>query len=98
MSSDNSELSAYGIKVATRAKNEIDSWRPFVEALREEDRLVFREMMNSVSASYAEAIEHSERGYDTESLLMSIVLNQQKTISWLSSLLRKIQDGQRTSS
>jgi hypothetical protein len=81
----------------SRAKNEIDSWRPYVDALREEDRLVFREMINSVSSSYAEAIERSERGYDTESLLMSIVMSQQKTIIWLSNILRKIQDERRTS-
>jgi hypothetical protein len=100
MSSDSSEKnkSNYGIRLsASRAKDEIDSWRPYVEALREEDRLVFREMINSVSASYAEAIERAERGYDTESLLMSIILNQQKTITWLSGLVRKIQDQAGTS-
>ena len=93
MNSDSSESPTYGIRtIATRAKNEIDSWRPYVDALREEDRLVFREMMNSVSASYTEAIERSERGYDTESLLMSIILTQQKTIVWLSNLLKRNQD------
>jgi hypothetical protein len=96
MSVDSSENRGYKIGLS-RAKNEIDSWRPYTEALREEDRLVLREMINSVSASYSEAIERSERGYDTESLLMSIVLSQQKTITWLSSVLRKIQDEHRTS-
>ena len=33
--------------VARRLKEEIDSWRPYAEALRQEDREVFREMMNS---------------------------------------------------
>jgi len=99
MSTDSSEITGIGIKLtASRTKNEIDSWRPYIEALREEDRLIFRDMINSVSASYTEAIERSERGYDTESLLMSIVLNQQKTIAWLSSVLRRINDEQKTPS
>ena len=75
-----------------RVKREIDSWRPYAEALREEDRLVFGQMMNSVSASYKEAIDRAERGYDTESLLMSIILSQQKTINWLSSMLESIRE------
>jgi len=77
----------------SRVKREIDSWRPYVEALREEDRQIFREMMNSVSGSYREAIDNSERGYDTEALLMSIILNQQKTINWLSILAKRARDG-----
>ena len=77
--------------VARRLKEEIDSWRPYAEALRKEDREVFREMMNTVAASYNEAIERAERGYDTEAVMMSILLNQQKTINWLSSLLKRMQ-------
>ena len=79
------------VTVARRLKQEIDSWRPYAEALRQEDREVFREMMNSVAASYNEAIERAERGYDTEAVMMSILLNQQKTISWLSNLLKRMQ-------
>ena len=79
------------VSVARRLKQEIDSWRPYAEALRQEDREVFREMMNAVAASYNEAIDRAERGYDTEAVMMSILLNQQKTISWLSSLLKRMQ-------
>jgi len=79
-------------KVARRLKDEIDSWRPYAEALRLEDREVFREMLNSVTASYTEAIDRAERGYDTESVMMSILLNQQKTIGWLSALLKRIRE------
>lgn len=78
----------------TRLKEELDSWRPYAEALRQEDREVFKDTMNAVSASYSEAIQLAERGYDTESLLMSIVLGQQKTINWLSSLARRLGDEQ----
>ena len=79
------------VAVARRLKEEIDSWRPYAEALRQEDREVFREMMNSVATSYNQAIDRAERGYDTEAVMMSILLNQQKTISWLSSLLKRMQ-------
>ena len=76
--------------VARRLKEEIDSWRPYAEALRQEDREMFREMMNSVAASYNQVIERAERGYDTETVIMSILLNQQKTISWLSQVVQKL--------
>jgi DNA repair protein RadC len=88
------EESAVG--VARRLKEEIDSWRPYAEALRQEDRETFREMMNSVTASYKQAIERAERGYDTEAVMMSILLNQQKTISWLSSVLKRMREESRS--
>src|SRR5208283_6184579 len=81
--------------IARRLKEEIDSWRPYADALRQEDREVFREMMNSVAASYNQAIDRAERGYDTEAVIMSILLNQQKTISWLSSLLKRMREERR---
>ena len=77
--------------VARRLKQEIDSWRPYAEALRQEDRDIFREMMNSVAASYNQAIDRAERGYDTEAVMMSILLAQQKQINWLSCLARRLQ-------
>ena len=78
--------------VARRLKEEIDSWRPYAEALRQEDREVFREMLNSVAALYNEAIDRADRGYDTEAVMMSILLNQQKTINWLSNFLKRIRE------
>jgi hypothetical protein len=75
-----------------RVKQEIDSWRPYAEALRQEDRQVLREMLNTAAASYCEAVERAERGYDTESLLMSIVLSQQKAINWLSNLAKRLRE------
>lgn len=80
--------------VSLRLKREVDSWRPYAEALRQEDREVFREMMDDISASFMEAIGMAERGYDTEALMMSILINQQKAINWLSNLTRRLQDQQ----
>ena len=80
--------------ISLRVKTEIDSWRPYSNALREEDRLVFKEMMNAVSSHYIEAMDQAGRGYDTESLLMSIILSQQRTINWLSVVVRQIREEQ----
>ena len=78
--------------IAHRLKEEIDSWRPYAEALRKEDREIFREMLNRVAASYGEAIDLAERGYDTEAVMMSILLTQQKTINWLSNFVKKLKE------
>jgi hypothetical protein len=82
--------------VSRRLKQEIDSWRPYAEGLRQDDREVFRDMMNEISSSYSEAIDMAERGYDTESLMMSILLKQQKTINWLANLARRLQEEKKT--
>jgi hypothetical protein len=86
-----------GNQISSRLKHEIDSWRPYAEALRQEDREVFREMMNEISSGYAEAIDLAERGYDTEALMMSILLKQQKTINWLASLARRLKEEKKSS-
>ncbi len=82
----------FALAVGQRLKQEVDSWRPYAEALRKEDREVFREMMNDVARSYGKAVELAERGYDTEAVMMSILLNQQKMIDWLSNLARRIRE------
>ena len=83
--------------VSRRLKQEIDSWRPYAEALRQDDREVFRDMMNEISSGYSEAIDMAERGYDTEALMMSILLKQQKTINWLANLARRLQEEKKSS-
>lgn len=84
--------------VSRRLKEEIDSWRPYAEALRQEDREVFRDMLNGVGASYSEAVDRAERGYDTEAVMMSILLSQQKTINWLSNFLKRMREESGSSS
>jgi hypothetical protein len=80
-----------------RLKQEIDSWRPYAEALRQDDRELFRDMMNEISSGFREAIDMAERGYDTEALMMSILLKQQKTINWLANLARRLQEEKKSS-
>ena len=75
-----------------KLKEELDSWRAFAHSLREEDRNTYKEMIAEILSRYSEAIENSARGYTTESLLVSLILKQQKKINWLSrqvSLLRE---------
>ena len=76
---------------ARRLESEVNSWKPYADALRQEDRIVFKDMMNAIS-SYGEAVESSGRGYDTEALMMSILLNQQKAINWLSTLATRLKE------
>jgi hypothetical protein len=78
--------------ITRRLKEEIDSWRPYAEALRQEDREIFREMLNNVAAAYSEAVDQAERGYDTEAVMMSILLDQQRTINWLSNFLKRMKE------
>ncbi len=78
--------------IASGLKEELDSWRKYAEALRQEDREIFREMTNEVIASYAEAIERAERGYDTEALLISILLAQQKMLSWAIHQIKQLKE------
>ncbi len=67
-----------------KLKEELDSWRAFTHSLREEDRNTYKEMIAKILSRYSEAIENSARGYTTESLLVSLILVQQKRIDWLS--------------
>jgi hypothetical protein len=60
-------------------KEELEGWRPFIEALRFEDRQVAREMMESCWR-YAEAIEQSGKDYLTEPFFLTIMLMQERRL------------------
>jgi len=61
---------------------EIQSWRGFADALREEDRELFLRMLEQCY-QYADSINSKGEYYSTESLLMSLVFVQHKIINWL---------------
>jgi len=61
---------------------EIESWRGFADALREEDRLLFLRMLNECYR-YTNSINSKGEYFSTESLLMSLVFVQHKIINWL---------------
>ena len=69
-----------------KLKEEIDSWALFVEALRLEDRELFKSMVQK-TWNYSDAVEICKDEYTTEALLLSILISQQKTINWLTSQL-----------
>jgi hypothetical protein len=61
---------------------EIESWRGFADALREEDRELFLRMLEQCY-QYVNSINSKGEYYSTESLLMTLVFVQHKIISWL---------------
>ena len=60
---------------------EIESWRGFADALRE-DRVLFLHMLNECY-QYINSINSKGDYFSTESLLMSLVFAQHKIINWL---------------
>ena len=70
-------------------REELKSWRPFVEALRLEDRQVAREMMERCT-KYVEAIEASGKEYLTEPFFLSVLLVQEKQIRAFEAELRAL--------
>ena len=60
-------------------KEELEGWRPFVEALRFEDRQVAREMMESCWR-YVEAVEQSGKEFLTEPFFLTVLLAQEKRL------------------
>ena len=61
---------------------EIESWRGFADALREEDRVLFLRML-AECYQYTSSINSKGEYFSTESLLMSLVFVQHKIINWL---------------
>ena len=61
-------------------QKEVESWGRFADALRAEDRELFKEMMH-LCYKYAPSIQVSP--YPGEALFMSLLLLQHKTILWM---------------
>lgn len=61
---------------------ELESWRGFADALREEDRTLFLRMLDECY-QYIDSINSKGEYFSTESLLMSLVFVQHKIINWL---------------
>jgi hypothetical protein len=61
---------------------EIESWNGFEDALREEDRNLFKKMLNECY-KYSVAINAKGEPFPTEPLIMALLLSQQKIIDWL---------------
>lgn len=61
---------------------EIESWKGFEYALREENRILFHEMLDECR-KYGDAAIAKGDNYSTESLFMALLLQQQKMINQL---------------
>ena len=79
-------------KVSVRLlRAELESWRPFVEALRFEDRQIARAMMERCTR-YAEAIEASGKQYLTEPFFLSVLLMQEKQVAGFEAELERLRE------
>jgi hypothetical protein len=79
MSETNSSNSETTIRLL---KRELDSWRPFIEALREDERFAVRNLLEKVWR-YTEAIESSEKTYLVEPFLLAVLLAQEERVNFL---------------
>jgi hypothetical protein len=70
-------------------REELESRRPFVEALRFEDRQVARDMMERCTR-YVEAIEASGKEYLTEPFFLSVLLAQEEQIRTFEAELKRL--------
>ncbi|MGQ0795663.1 MAG: hypothetical protein ACT4N5_05725 [Nitrosopumilaceae archaeon] len=61
---------------------EIESWKAFEDSLREDDRKIFHKMIQQCY-SHIKAINTKGEPYTTESMLMSLILTQQRMIEFL---------------
>ena len=64
---------------------EIESWKDFRYALREENALLFNKMLSECSHNkdYIAAVSSKGENYSAESLFMLLILQQQKMINEL---------------
>ena len=68
---------------------EIESWGRFCDALRAEDRALFKEMLR-LCYDYFPAMQAYESPFPSEGLFMSILLMQHKTMVWLAGEVERL--------
>ena len=72
-------------------KDEIESWKPFVDALRAEDRAVVKDLMEECWR-YASAMESSKKKYMVEPFFLSILLILGRKVGWLESEVQLLRE------
>ena len=70
---------------------ELDSWGRFADALRAEDRDLFKEMLR-LCYGYFPAMQSRESPFASEALFMALLLVQHKTIVWLAREIEKMKE------
>ena len=69
---------------------EIDSWRPFGEALRADDRELYRQMMQRC-CEYLPSMEVKAEPFANDSLFMGLVFLQHRIIEQLTERIEKLE-------
>lgn len=69
---------------------EIESWRPFGEALRTEDRELYRQMMQQC-CEYLPSMEVRAEPFPSESLFMGLIFLQHRMIEQLTRKVEKLE-------
>lgn len=68
---------------------ELDSWLRFADALRADDRALFKDMLRMCYA-YFPSIQARDSPFPAEAVFMSLLLVQHKTIVWLAAEVEKL--------
>jgi len=63
-------------------ENEIESWNSFGNILRNENRIIFRQMLEDIKA-HSETAKAKGKNFSFESMCMGLILQQQKMINEL---------------
>ncbi len=77
--------------VVNLLKNEIESWKPFIEALRESERNVLNDLIKKCWR-FSNAIQSSKKNYLVEPFFLTILIVQGDQIRWLSTEVRRLQE------
>ena len=73
---------------------EIENWRPFGEALRADDREVYREMMRRC-CEYLPSMEVKAEPFPNDSLFMGLIFLQHRIIDELTKKIEKLERKER---
>jgi len=74
----------------SRIVKEIESWRPFGEALRADDREVYREMMRRC-CEYLPSMEVKADPFPNDSLFMGLIFLQHRMIDELTKKVERLE-------
>ena len=70
---------------------EMESWGRFADALRADDRALFRDMLRRCY-EYFPAMQARGSPFPTEALFMGLLLAQHKTIVWLAEEVKRLEE------
>jgi len=66
----------------SKLRDELDAWQKSIESLSPEDRNAFDKAIQN-AMQYGDFVENAPKGHETEALLLSVLLSQQKKIEEL---------------